>query len=78
MKIAVEQPYEDVMAALSAKGYEVKMFHSDEQVSGYDIGVVRSINEGNTHEFDFPVVSMKGMSVEDAVEAVEKKVNLLQ
>jgi hypothetical protein len=77
-RIAVEQPYEDVMNALVAKGYEAKMFNTNEDVSGYDIGVVRAINEGNTHEFNFPVVSMRGMSIEDAVEAVEEKVNLLQ
>lgn len=77
-RIAVEQPYEDVMNALVAKGYEAKMFNTNEDVSGYDIGVVRAINEGNTHEFNFPVVSMRGMSIEDAVEAVEEKANLLQ
>lgn len=77
-RIAVEQPYEDVMNALVAKGYEAKMFNTDEDVTGYDIGVVRAINEGNTHEFDFPVITMKGMSVDDVVQAVEKKANLLQ
>jgi hypothetical protein len=77
-RIAVEQPYEDVMNALVAKGYEAKMFNTNEDVSGYDIGVVRAINEGNTHEFNFPVVSMRGMSIEDAVQAVEEKANLLQ
>ena len=78
VKIAVEQPYEDVMTALQAKGYEVKMFNSDENITGFDLGVVRAINEGNTHEFDFPVVSMKGMSIDDVVKAVDNKVNLLQ
>lgn len=78
VKIAVEQPYEDVMNALVARGYEAKMFTTDEDVTGYDIGVVRAINEGNTHEFNFPVVTMKGMSIEDVVQAVEKKANLLQ
>lgn len=78
VKIAVEQPYEDVMNALVAKGYEAKMFTTDEDVTGYDIGVVRAINEGNTHEFDFPVVTMKGMSIDDVVHAVEQKANLLQ
>lgn len=77
-RIAVEQPYEDVMNALVAKGYDAKMFNTNEDVTGYDIGVVRAINEGNTHEFNFPVVSMRGMSIEDAIEAVEEKVNLLQ
>ncbi|MDW0116672.1 YkuS family protein [Sporosarcina thermotolerans] len=78
IKIAVEQPYEDVMTALQAKGYEAKMFNTDEDVKGYDIGVVRAINEGNTHEFDFPVVSMRGMSLEDAVDAVDQKARLMQ
>ncbi|MCG7343385.1 YkuS family protein [Sporosarcina sp. ACRSL] len=77
-RIAVEQPYEDVMTALQAKGYEVKMFNTDEDVKGYDIGVVRAINEGNTQEFDFPVVSMRGLSIDEAVEAVEKKANLME
>lgn len=78
VKIAVEQPYEDVMHALVEKGYEAKMFNTDEDVTGYDIGVVRAINEGNTHEFNFPVITMKGMSLDDVVQAVEKKANLLQ
>lgn len=78
VKIAVEQPYEDVMAALQAKGYEVKMFNTDEEVTGYDLGIVRAINEGNTHEFNFPVITMKGRSIDDVMQAVEEKVNLLQ
>ncbi|QTD39931.1 YkuS family protein [Sporosarcina sp. Te-1] len=78
VRIAVEQPYEDVMAALQSKGYEVKMFNTDEDVSGYDIGIVRALNEGNTHEFNFPVITMKGRSIDDVVQAVEEKANLLQ
>lgn len=74
-KIAVEQPFEDVKAALEQKGHEVQMFNTDENVSGFDIGVVRAINEGNNDEFDFPVVSMKGMSIGDVVDAVEARVN---
>lgn len=74
-KIAVEQPFEDVKTALEQKGHEVQMFNTDENVSGFDIGVVRSINEGNNDEFDFPVVSMKGMSIEDVIDAVETRVN---
>lgn len=77
-RIAVEQPYKDVAEALQAKGYETKMFNTDEDVKGYDIGVVRAINEGNTHEFDFPVVSMRGMSLEDAVQAVDEKARLME
>ncbi|MBB4824554.1 hypothetical protein HNO89_001778 [Sporosarcina luteola] len=78
VRIAVEQPYEDVMAALQAKGFEVKMFNTDEDVSGYDIGIVRALNEGNPHEFNFPVITMKGRSIDDVVQAVEEKANLLQ
>ncbi|MGN7386159.1 YkuS family protein [Sporosarcina sp. SAFN-015] len=78
VKIAVEQPYEDVMNALVAKGYEAKMFTTDEDVTGYDIGIVRALNEGNTHEFNFPVITMKGMSIDDVVQAVEEKASLLQ
>jgi 2-oxo-4-hydroxy-4-carboxy--5-ureidoimidazoline (OHCU) decarboxylase len=73
-KIAVEQPFEDIKTALEAKGHEVQMFATDENVSGYDIGVVRAINEGHNDEFGFPVVSMKGMSIEDVVDAVETRV----
>ncbi|WP_432362371.1 YkuS family protein [Sporosarcina sp. UB5] len=78
MKIAVEQPYEDVMNALLAKGYEAKMFQTNEDVTGYDLGIVRAINEGDTHEFNFPVITMKGMSIDEVVQAVDKKANLLQ
>lgn len=74
-KIAVEEPFEDVKKALEEKGHSVTMFNSDEDVTGYDIGVVRAINEGNNEEFNFPVVSMKGMSIDNAVQAVEQKLN---
>ena len=50
-KIAVEQPFEDVKTALEQNGHEVQMFNTDENVSGFDIGVVRAINEGNNDEF---------------------------
>lgn len=72
-KIAVEEPFEDVKKALEEKGHTVTMFNTDEDVSGYDLGVVRAINEGNNDEFNFPVVSMKGLSIEDAVVTVENK-----
>lgn len=74
-KIAVEQPFEDVKTALEQNGHEVQMFSTDENVSGFDIGVVRAINEGNNDEFEFPVVSMKGMSIGDVVDAVETRVS---
>ena len=74
-KIAVEQPFEDVKTILEEKGHEVTMFNTDENVAGYDLGVVRAINEGHNDEFNFPVVSMKGMSIDDVVEAVEKKIS---
>ena len=73
-KIAVEEPFEDVKKALEAKGHEVTMFSTDENVAGYDLGLVRAINEGHNDEFNFPVVSMKGLSTEEAVEAIEKKI----
>ncbi len=74
-KIAVEEPFEDVKTALEEKGHTVTMFNTDQDVTGYDLGVVRAINEGNNDEFNFPVVSMKGMSIDDAVQAVESKLS---
>jgi hypothetical protein len=72
-KIAVEEPFSDVKTALEEKGHEVTMFETDENVSGYDIGVVRAINEGHNDEFNFPVISMKGQSIDDVVNAIETK-----
>ena len=74
-KIAVEKPYEDVKNALEEKGHTVTMFNSDENVSGYDLGVVRGINEGHNDEFTFPVVAMSGMSIDNVVEAVEHRLS---
>lgn len=74
-KIAVEQPYEDIRKALEQKGHTVEMFNTNEDVTGYDMGVVRSINEGNTNEFEFPVIAMSGMSIENVVDAVEHRLN---
>ena len=74
-KIAVEQPYEDIRKALEQKGHTVKMFNTNEDVTGYDMGVVRAINEGNTNEFEFPVIAMSGMSIENVVDAIEHRLN---
>ncbi|QBP41244.1 YkuS family protein [Paenisporosarcina antarctica] len=74
-KIAVEEPYEDVKKALEEKGHNVTMFVTDENVTGYDLGVVRTINEGHNDEFNFPVVAMSGMSIDNVVEAVEHRLN---
>lgn len=72
-KVAVENPFDDVKVALEEKGHEVKMFESDENLNGYDIGVVRAISDVNVEQFDFPVVSIHGMSVQDVVNEVEQR-----
>ena len=74
-KIAVEKPYEDIKKALEDKGHTVKMFSTDEDVTGYDMGVVRAINEGHNDEFEFPVVAMSGMTIDNVVDAVEHRLN---
>jgi len=74
-KIAVEKPYEDVRKALEEKGHTVTMFNTDENVKGYDVGIVRTINEGHNDEFDFPVVAMSGMSIDNVVDAVEHRLH---
>lgn len=74
-KIAVEQPYNDVKKALEEKGHEVKMFNTDENVTGYDLGIVRAINEGHNDEFEFPVISMKGMSIDSLMDAVDTRLS---
>ena len=74
-KIAVEEPYEDVKKALEEKGHSVTMFNTDENVKGYDVGIVRTINEGHNDEFDFPVVAMSGMSIDNVVDAVEHRLH---
>ncbi|ARD47392.1 hypothetical protein SporoP37_04105 [Sporosarcina sp. P37] len=74
-KIAVENPFDDVKQALEEKGHEVKMFESDENLTGYDIGVVRALSDVNIDQFDFPVVSIEGNSVQDIVEDVEKRLH---
>lgn len=77
-KIAVEEPYNDVKKALEEKGHSVTMFNSDENISGYDVGIVRTINEGHNDEFNFPVVAMSGMSIDNVVDAVEHRLNQSQ
>ncbi|PIC86688.1 hypothetical protein CSV72_07550 [Sporosarcina sp. P20a] len=74
-KIAVEVPFDDVKQALEEKGHEVKMFESDENLSGYDMGVVRALSDVNIDQFDFPVVSIEGNSVQDIVEDVDKRLH---
>ncbi|MCG7344518.1 YkuS family protein [Sporosarcina sp. ACRSL] len=72
-KIAVENPFDDVKMALEEQGHEVKMFENDENLNGYDMGVVRAISDVNVDQFDFPVVGIHGMSVQDVVNEVEKR-----
>ncbi len=72
-KIAVEKPFDDVKQALEEKGHEVKMFESDENISGYDFGVVRALSDVNVDKYDFPVVSIEGNSVQEIVDDVEKR-----
>ncbi|WP_025784067.1 YkuS family protein [Sporosarcina sp. D27] len=72
-KIAVEKPFDDVKQALEGKGHEVKMFESDEKVSGYDFGVIRALSDVNVDQYDFPIVSIEGNSVQDIVDDVEKR-----
>lgn len=72
-KVAVENPFDGVKLALEEKGHEVKMFESDENLNGYDIGVVRAISDVNVDQFDFPVVGIHGMSVQDVVDEVDKR-----
>lgn len=74
-KVAVENPFTDVKQALEEKGYQVEMFGSDENVSGCDIGVVRALGDVNVDQFDFPVVSVEGRSVQDIVDNVEERLN---
>ncbi|OWA34417.1 hypothetical protein B9G55_19125 [Saccharibacillus sp. O16] len=71
-KIAVEKPFADVKEALEEQGYEAQLFDSDEQISGFDLGVVRTLNDGNVDQFDFPVVSIEGMSIDDVVARVRQ------
>lgn len=73
--IAVEKPFDDVKQALEEKGHVVKMFQSDEEVKGYDMGVVRALSDVNVDQFDFPVVSIEGNSVQDIVDDVEKRLH---
>jgi len=72
-KIAVENAFDDVKAALEEKGHDVKMFESDEDLNGYDIGVVRAISDVNVDQFDFPVVGIHGLSVQNVVDEVEQR-----
>lgn len=76
-KIAVETPLEDVKQALEEKGHEVLMFTNEEEAKGSKLAVVRSLNEidATAEQFDFPFVSMEGMSLEQIVEDVEQRLN---
>ncbi|WP_040285013.1 YkuS family protein [Sporosarcina koreensis] len=72
-KIAVEKPFDDVKKALEEKGHTVTMCESDEKLSGYDLGVVRALSDVNVDQYDFPVISIEGNSVDDVVADAEKR-----
>ncbi|MCJ7842997.1 YkuS family protein [Lederbergia sp. NSJ-179] len=76
-RIAVETPLEDVKHALEQKGHEVFMFTNEEEAKGSNLAIVRTLNEidADAKQFEFPFVSMEGMSVEEIVEEVEERLN---
>ena len=74
-KIAVEQPFDDIKQALEENGHQVDMFARDEELEGYDMGVIRSLNDSNVSNFKFPVVSVEGNSVQDIVDDIEKRLH---
>ncbi len=51
------------------------MFDSDQELKDYDMGVVRALSDVNIDQFDFPVVSIEGDSVQDIVNDVEKRLH---
>lgn len=77
-KIAVEKPFDDVKEALAAKGHQVDLVESDQEVKGYDLGVVRAINDGDNDLYDFPVISIDGQSIDEVVSRVEDHLQKLQ
>ncbi|MEW4369924.1 YkuS family protein [Paenibacillus kandeliae] len=77
-KIAVEKPFDDVKEALEAKGHQVDLVESDQEVKGYDVGVVRALSDGNNDLYDFPVISIDGQSIDEVVSRVEDHLQKLQ
>nr|WP_230200159.1 YkuS family protein [Bacillus niameyensis] len=74
-KIAVENPLDEVKQALEEKGHQVSMFTVNDDMKGCDVGIVRAMTEMNTEQYDFPIVSMEGMSVQDVVNDVEQRLS---
>lgn len=77
-KIAVEKPFDDVKEALVEKGHQVDLVESDQELKGYDLGVVRVLNDGDNDLYDFPVISIEGQSIDEIVERVEDYLNKLK
>lgn len=73
-RIAVENPLNEVKEALEEKGYQVSMFTSNEDMQGCDVGIVRNMtDEMHAEQYNFPILSMEGMSVEEIVQDVEQR-----
>ncbi|ANF97044.1 YkuS family protein [Paenibacillus bovis] len=77
-KIAVEKPFDDVKEALEQKGHQVDLVESDQELTGYDLGVIRVQNDGDNDLYDFPVVSIEGMSIDEVVERVSDYVEKMK
>ncbi|CAJ1315150.1 hypothetical protein PaeCFBP13512_15540 [Paenibacillus sp. CFBP13512] len=75
-KIAVEKPFDDIKEVLEGKGHQVDLVNSDQELKGYDVGVVRVQNDGDTGLYDFPIVSVEGASIEEVVAQVERYIEL--
>lgn len=74
-KIAVEKPFDDIKEALEKEGFEAEMFQNDDNIEGFDLGIIRTLNDFNSDQFKFPVVTTDGKSVQDVVNEAKQKLS---
>ncbi|SDJ82176.1 YkuS family protein [Sediminibacillus albus] len=73
IKIAVEQPFEDVKNQLNKKGYQAEMLERKVDAPDYQVVVVRDLEDLTDIHMNVPIVSARGRSVKEIVAEVEER-----
>lgn len=78
VRIAVEEPLQDIQQALQQKGYQADLVDHLEETDTYDIAVVRSLEEYKDLPTKASLVGAAGLSTDEIVEEVEGRMDLEQ
>ncbi len=73
VRVAVEQPFEDVKKQLNKKGYQAEMLERKVDAPEFDAVVVRDLEDLTDIHMNVPLISARGRSVKEIVTEVEER-----